>query len=288
VINGDIGPLFAPAFAPTLGYLDPEDPRRFLTMCELFERGLVNELWIAAGTDRNLYENQSRLQTYDENLRPIAGQFNSCTNGCFNDPARLVNCKVSVRMQELNKTRGAGCATHAAGHTLENLGLSIPYLRANATRFFGRDLNTRFGLPSATLSALCSTSPVQCLAHPSPGVLSSGPAFTGPAFSIQGWGAGCGSVHFPPNATSDYDYTALAPAYSSCESYGLGGNPDGTDVQQEFTSALVANYEAAYGHDFTCGGGWMVYLGQSMPGLGNQARDTQGRPMKNWWPFLFY
>ena len=32
----------------------------------------------------------------------------------------------------------------------------------------------------------------------------------------------------------------------------------------------------------------MVYLAQSMPGLGNQARDTQGRPMKNWWPFLFY
>jgi len=25
-----------------------------------------------------------------------------------------------------------------------------------------------------------------------------------------------------------------------------------------------------------------------MPGLDNTALDDEGRPMKNWWPFLFY
>ena len=37
-----------------------------------------------------------------------------------------------------------------------------------------------------------------------------------------------------------------------------------------------------------CGGGWQVYWRQSFPGLGNQAIGADGRPMKNWWPFLFY
>jgi len=25
-----------------------------------------------------------------------------------------------------------------------------------------------------------------------------------------------------------------------------------------------------------------------MPGLDNPCRDDDGRPMKNWWPFLYY
>ncbi len=37
-----------------------------------------------------------------------------------------------------------------------------------------------------------------------------------------------------------------------------------------------------------CGGGWQVYLRQSVPGLGNHAHDASGLPMKNWWPFMFY
>jgi len=27
---------------------------------------------------------------------------------------------------------------------------------------------------------------------------------------------------------------------------------------------------------------------QSFPGYGNVAKDVDGGPMKNWWPFLFY
>jgi hypothetical protein len=31
-----------------------------------------------------------------------------------------------------------------------------------------------------------------------------------------------------------------------------------------------------------------VYWFQSMPGLDNKCLDAEGRPLKNWWPFLFY
>jgi hypothetical protein len=37
-----------------------------------------------------------------------------------------------------------------------------------------------------------------------------------------------------------------------------------------------------------CMGRWVVYWRQNMPGLDNTALDDDGRPMKNWWPFLFY
>jgi hypothetical protein len=35
-------------------------------------------------------------------------------------------------------------------------------------------------------------------------------------------------------------------------------------------------------------GPWVVYWRQNMPGLGNKCVDDSGKPMKNWWPFLFY
>ena len=291
VVGRNIGPLFSQAFAPRLGYADPADPSRFLTMCELFERGIINELWIAAEDDRVVYENQSRLQIYDDGLQPVPDAFNSCTNGCLVDPDGLASCSVSVRIQEINKAR-PGCFTHAAGHTFEGLRSSIPYLATQAARFFGTDLDTRYGLGIDSLNrcpfSVDAPGSVLCVSRPSPDVLSNGPGFPGDPFSISGWGAACGSVHYPPNANYAYDYHSLIPALSSCESYGLGANPDGSDVQSVYTAQTIAEYEARFGTDSSCGGGWMVYMGQSVPGPANPARDTNGQPMRNWWPFLFY
>ncbi|NUP07742.1 MAG: hypothetical protein HOW73_16970 [Polyangiaceae bacterium] len=284
--NGwDVGELFTEGFAPRLGYEDPDAPGEFLTMCELFERGLVNELWISAESGvRNIYENQSHVQVYDEDLEPVAGSFNDCTNGCYYDPSHRVTCSVSVRMQEINKTRGVGCGTHAAGHAQENLRFSIPYLRDNATRFYGFDLDTRFGLSSPDLYA-CSYDPGLCVERPAADRMVSAALWPGDPFDVAGWGAACGNVHFPANARSQYDYYSSIQALSSCEGYGLGGGPNGEDATTTFTSALTEAYEAEHGD---CGGGWMVYMGQSMPGRGNQATDAEGGPMLNWWPFLFY
>lgn len=283
--NGfDIGELFSESFAARLGYRDPNNSSRFLPMCEIFERGLVNELWIAAG-DRNVYENQSYLQLYDEQLQPKSGEFLSCTNGCFYDPGRRVNCTVSVRMMEINKSRGVGCGTHAAGHAFERLVETNPYLRENASRFFNFDLNQRFGF-SFTNTYLCSyTDGKICLDFPNASTISAGANFPGNAFRSETWGQGCGNVHFAPNSRFHYDYyEKQLGVQNSCEAYALGANT-GLDATSIYTAKKVAAYEERFGD---CGGGWQIYMGQSMPGAFNPALDTRKQAMKNWWPFLFY
>lgn len=280
----DVGELFTEEFAPRLGYPDPDVVGRSLTMCELFERGIINELWIAAEVDRNIYENQSRVQIYGEDLEPVPGSFNACTNGCFYDPLSRVDCSVTVRMQEINKSRGVGCGIHAAGHAHENLILSIPYLRDNATRFFGFDLDSRHGLSENSLYA-CPYDEGLCVDFPAPNQLVSSTLWPGEAFSIDDWGAACGSVHFAPNSRGHYDYYSELPALSSCDGYARGEGPEGADLQNSYDWSVVAELDAL--HD-DCGGGWVVYWGQSWPGLGNAATDAKGGPMMNWWPFLFY
>ena len=37
-----------------------------------------------------------------------------------------------------------------------------------------------------------------------------------------------------------------------------------------------------------CMGQWMVYWRQNMPGYRNPCVDDRGKPMKNWWVFLYY
>jgi hypothetical protein len=277
----DIGEIFSPSFAPLLGFADPDVPGRFFGLCELFESGRINELWIAAGSGvRNIYENQSRLQKYDNNLRPLAGQFNTCTNGCFFDPKKRVNCKVSVRMQEISKWRGPGCGTHAAGHAFENLRSSLPYLAVNAQRFLNLDIA---GLPLASRSQYdCDYTSSSCFAFPMPGTMTQGTDGKIPPFSVP-WGGGCGNVHFAPNSAFQYDYNSKTPALNSCDDYGQGAG--GQDKTAVYTADLVRVLDQKVND---CGGGWVTYWGQSFPGPGNRSRDDRGLPMKNWWPFLFY
>lgn len=280
----DVGALFTDEFAPRLGYPDPDVEGRSLTMCELFERGIINELWIAAEGNRNIYENQSRLQVYGEDLEPVSGEFDGCTNGCFHDPLSRVDCSVTVRMQEINKSRGVGCGTHAAGHALEHLRFTIPYLRDNATRFFGFDLDTRHGLSEDSLYA-CPYDAGDCVDFPSPGTMVSSTLWPGDAFSIDDWGAGCGNIHFAPNSRGHYDYYSDLPALSSCDGYMRGEGRGGADLTNVHAWSTVEELDALHGD---CGGGWVVYWGQSWPGLGNAAIDVSGGPMRNWWPFVFY
>ncbi len=276
----DVGELFTDAFAPRFGFVDPTSPGRFLNLCDLFERGEINELWIAAEAGkRNIYEHQSRLQKYDANFNPIAGQFNNCTNGCFYDPQKRVNCKVSVRMQEINKWRGVGCGIHAAGHAIENLRFSVPYL-SRANRF----MNFEIGGLSSKSQYQCPYDSKSCFAFSKPDTITQGSDARIAPFSSE-WGQGCGNVHFPPNGTFQYNYSNPTPALSSCDGFGLGGGPNGSDVAAPYTAQLVADFEKKFGD---CGGGWVTYWGQSMPGAQNLALDADKKPMKNWWPFLFY
>jgi hypothetical protein len=65
----------------------------------------------------------------------------------------------------------------------------------------------------------------------------------------------------------------------------MGSGPDGKDLAKPWTSSVLDPYRKEF-HD--CMGPWLVYWRQNFPGLDNKARDDAGKPMKNWWPFLFY
>jgi len=89
-----------------------------------------------------------------------------------------------------------------------------------------------------------------------------------------------GNVHFMPNGRFDYDLEGQGPVLSTIETWR---QPDQQAVP--WTPEPLERYR-----DFApdCMGRWVVYWRQNMPGLGNTALDDEGRPMKNWWPFLFY
>ena len=69
---------------------------------------------------------------------------------------------------------------------------------------------------------------------------------------------------------------------SSCESYGkLGGQ---AEVFDSTRWDYITN-DPSINDD--CGGKFLTYWFQNMPGLDNEAWDG-ATPMKNWWPFMHY
>ena len=83
-----------------------------------------------------------------------------------------------------------------------------------------------------------------------------------------------------PNGRFDYDLDGAAPGPLDDRDLAPAG-PAG--------APLDARRPGPY-RDLApdCMGRWVVYWRQNMPGLDNTALDDDGRPMKNWWPFLFY
>jgi hypothetical protein len=94
-----------------------------------------------------------------------------------------------------------------------------------------------------------------------------------------------GSVHFPPTARQDYDLDNPASVMSTIEDYRIGSGPGGKDLAKEWNVQVFKRYNQLAPD---CMGPWLVYWRQNMPGYHNRAKDDEGRPMKNWWPFLFY
>lgn len=276
-------------FAEKVGFKHPESGAT-LTVCEMFEQGFINEAWVAEPPDDSakLYEFLSRAQEYDASFAKLPGSFDPCAgNGCI--PANEITCGVTVRLGELNLSRGPGCATHAHGHGLERQiqqGI-IPYLSANARRFFNFGLDERHDTPFPDFYR-CPSGTTPCIEYVTPSHLVNGPGL--PAFEIDNFGDGCGNVHFAPHSRFHYDYerqSAGVNASASCEHYGLADGEGGADQ----TTTISYDTYRAYNEDPAyrdCGGGWSIYMRQSFPGFQNPATGVDGEPMKNWWPFLYY
>ena len=301
----DASALFSASFAANYGYPDPDRPSGSLTLCQLFERGVINELWLMTGdesTPRRPPLMAESKQVYDAQNKPVPGTF--ADTGYQPFPA--LHCKVTARIAYVSPVRGVDCDLVPRSAGLENTASAtppvIPYLRDNARDFFNDDFTARDGTPFDGWAELvaggsngwCTSQATACIAYPSEGVVpavvpaASGTFPGGSTWSMSPFVQGCGTTHFPPNARFEWDYGNTQPVRSRCEHYDLRDG-SGSDALSDYSSnmASIAALTQQFGDD-GCGGGWQVYYRQSMPGLGNRAVAADGSPMKNWWPFLFY
>jgi hypothetical protein len=301
----DTSALFTAAFAANYGYPDPAHPSQSLTLCQLFEQGIINELWLMTGdeaTARRPPLMAESKQVYDAQNQPVAGMF--ADTGYQPFPA--LHCEVTARIAYVSPVRGIDCDLVPRSAGIENTASAtppaIPYLRDNASDYFNGDFMARDGTSFDSWTQLvgqgtngwCGSKTSACIAYPSetavPAVVpeASGTFPDGSTWKMSPFVQGCGTTHFPPNARFEWDYGNAQSVRSRCEHYDLNDGPNG-DVLAGYSSDMpaVAAYTRQFGDD-GCGGGWQVYYRQNMPGLHNRARDADGSPMKNWWPFLFY
>jgi hypothetical protein len=280
---------------------DPANPTGpNLTLCGLFEKGVINEVWCMASTTPKCGETQESKQAYDMNNNKVANKFVSASNG---DSITNLGCKVTVRITDFNSSRGAGCHQHAMGHAWERYmdAQAVPALRKQAARFLNWDLDTR-GAPFTNFYSACNSNSTQltnCIVWNSMINAASGTTASR-VFNIPDMSGGCGNAHFYPNTTGTYSYDATTPdpvVLSSCENYGMHNGPSGTDQTTMFTNAMT---DTLYGRstrtcpttqpacDDDCGGHGTTYLYQNFPGPGTLATNSDATPMHDWWVYLFY
>lgn len=271
--------LFGPKFAEYYGVRDPKRPGHFLTLGELVDRGIVHEVWFLAiqGKAGAPSETTELKQVYDENGRKMAGKWVQAGNAL--DGSVWPWTGRSLRILFMNSTRGPGCATESLSHSIEATANAnaIPYFKANFDDFAGFNLDKKFGLP---FDRLYGHSPY---VYPDTTTLS----YTqdGKREIVKNYVVAGGNVHFNPTARQDYDLTSPYTVMSTIEHYGLRDGPDGQDKAEPWTAAKFAQYKQLASD---CQGPWLVYWRQNMPGLANKAVGLDGKPAKNWWPFLFY
>ena len=193
---------------------------------------------------------------------------------------------MTVRLAHLDAARGPGCDLEVRGWGIEAMWVALPSLRADALAFLNRDFDTRFGVRFGGWASICDQAAgIPCVDYPTPPARRARYADGTPGASTLSC-KGAAAPMFPPNATrarrhrSTTRRSSRAASTSACATA-----PDGGDAYEPYSAAKVAALEQVFPD---CGGGWQIYWRQSIPGLGNRARNADGTPMKNWWPLLFY
>ncbi|MCC6730147.1 MAG: hypothetical protein IT208_12485 [Chthonomonadales bacterium] len=281
-INTDYGGFFTERFAEYIGVRDPRDRKRFLRLDELVDRGYVHELWLTAAAtgDVRSLECVELKPKFDQRFRRIPGQYAQAGNGGDDDQPWTGR---SLRINSLNHDRGIGCGMENLAHSFEGMAHSgaIPYFTRYFNVFAMFDLDRRFGLPFNSFYALWG--PGKGISYPDPhtAVVTDGEK----TWTLRDYVATAGNVHFPPNGRRHYDQDNAEPVMSTIEDWRIGSGPGGKDIAKPWTSAVLARY-AKLAPD--CMGRWLVYWRQNVPGYRNRSKDDAGKPMKNWWVFLFY
>ncbi len=302
--------LFEPSFADRLGFYD-EALGRNLTLGELVERGEVHEVLMMAnqvdGTPVNppgqvtlhILEVAFVAQAYDASLAPIPGAF--VKNGVAfelqgsEDPGAFIDNSMpwsaigrSLRIYFLNVSRGSGCLQHSLGHEFEfrynesriyapgqpwHEASVNPYMQPRFRAFADFDMAQRYGAPFASLYAGGDDYAYGDCAG---GVCGS---LIAPTMTISNYAPRCGNTHYPPGATHGYDYYPTASVRSGCQGFAVAGGAEAPSDPNVWSTLPV---------DDDCGGRFLTWWYQNMPGLGATATDEDGGVMRNWWPFMYY
>jgi hypothetical protein len=131
----DVAALFGPEFAQIYGFSD--DQGEALPLCAMFERGLINELWLAVGDEALGREPPSMIECkarYDERGKRVGSGWVGTANS--DNCAALPLCAVSVRIAHLSPLRGVGCDLLVRGWAIRGSVRALPYLASNARGFF--------------------------------------------------------------------------------------------------------------------------------------------------------
>jgi len=312
--------LFSQAYAPYWGFLDPV-AGRYLTLGEAANLGYFHDILLianqvdgngknpAAQVTNNILEVALTAQAYDSNLVAIPGEY--VKNGVAHarqkadmsqatsaDDNSMPWTGRSMRIYFLNAGQGVGCVLHSLGHAWEYVysqasiyspGTAYdnaspnPYLEPLFKRYGGFDMDTKYGVNFQSLYAggdnyvysNCGSGACTTLGAPA----------AQPAATILNYVVAGGNVHYPPGATHGYDYYPAATVLSSIESFGDAAE---TAVPVNYHVWDFINNDATVDDD--CGGHWLTFWYQNMPGLGNATVDPSraGQPMLNWWVFMYY
>jgi hypothetical protein len=279
-INFQYGRLFRDEFTRHYNVQDPVSPSRLLSLKELVDRGIIHEVWFLAkqGKYGAPFESIEVKQAYDERFRKIPGKSVQAGNGGTPEQPFIGR---SLRILFINAERGPGCAMESLGHSYEGMARSnaVPYLKRYFEEYAGFDLDKKYGLP---FDSLYGRSGVE-FTYPNPNTISF--TWKGEERRVENYVPVGGNVHFMPNGRKDYDLDNPSPILTTIEHYRMRDGSGGKDTVTLWTPAILDQYRQL-GAD--CMGRWVIYWRQNMPGLNNRSKDDSGRPMKNWWPFLFY
>lgn len=283
----DYNRFYTQEFARHYGFEDPAKPGRYLDLKELIQAGFVHELWFYCIHDVNkgwpAFEVIEAKQYYDKDGRPIPGKYGKAGNGGEDDTVPWVGH--SFRIYFFNPHRGVGCQLENFGHLLEGhanhdtIACHTKYFR----EFAGLDWDKRYGLPFKSLYEMPYDREKCRVTYASEGRITM--LYKGKDYTVAPFETFCGSNHWPPGGRFHYDLDSPNTVKCAIENYRLRNGPDGRDNLTEFNIKMADRYRPVAPD---CMGRWIVYWCQSMPGLDNKCIDDDGRPMKNWWVYLFY
>lgn len=279
----DYDQLYTEEYARYWNERDPNDASRYLTLGELLDAGYLHEVWMFFDPDDEVhaFESVEWKPVYDENFVRQKGEYRMAGNG--GDPDMRWTGR-SLRINALNKDRGIGCGTENLGHSMEGMSNArvIPYFTKYFREYAMFDMRERFGVPFDSLYAL----PIEPNLIRYPDRTTAVVTYQGVEYTITNYVVTGGNVHFPPNARHHYDQENTTVVMSTIESWRQRDGEDGNDRQIPWTTRNIPRRNWDRAPD--CMGPWLIYWRQNMPGLDNTAVDDDGKPMMNWWPFLFY